>query len=136
MTTMFCRAKDGNYARLHVIHNRKTHNTLAISFSDTDFTPPRGGNLTLVTGNRPDALPAIEGWLNKHAAGQAQALGEAFAFRNQLPGDSTNLPIAQKLIHRQQTSHSPVMIRAGMEPAPQSWAERANASNRSAAAER
>lgn len=110
-TTAVAATADGQYAKIHIVHNKKDGATLVVASQPLAGDWSQSKNITVVSAADAGALASVDAWLKAHSSGQQDALKQAFAFRNDVPAEQARDSLADLLINPAVKAFSPTMVR-------------------------
>jgi hypothetical protein len=113
MTTTI--AKDSSngtdaYAKLHVIHNKKTGKSLVVAFSKPTVELGDDSSVTVVDAGGRGAEAQVKSWLDANVNGSSDELRAAFEERNTVPEDKADKDLATLLTDKTTRTFSPTML--------------------------
>ncbi len=113
MTTTI--AKDSSngtaaYAKLHVVHNKKTGKSLVVAFNKPTVKLGDDSSVTVVDAGRRGAKNQVKKWLDANVNGSSNELRAAFEERNAVPHDKTSKGLEALLTDATIKTFSPTML--------------------------
>lgn len=98
------------YAKLHVVHNKRTGKTLVVAFSKPTVEMGRDSNVTVVNAGDKGAAAQVKAWLDANAREAADDLRAAFEDRNAIPEDKASAGLEAILTDTSIKTFSPTML--------------------------